>query len=254
MLVTERPHAQPLYFAKGALDRLLPLCIYYNAPSKKLLSLVPSGGQTVQIPGFTSRPFYSDNMNSLSYNEDYLAERHCEPLGDLVTLGQSGESLFTSWYSPSDKTGLHILDNPHRQRLLEAARNLGLQGLRVLAVAEGLAPNALSLIGLVGIHDPPRPGVHDSVDRLLCSGVRVVMITGDAKETACSARLSLYKHGDICLSGDEVECMEESSLRALANSVTVFYRAGPRHKCKIVKVNTMYFILPKYNHCLIHYK
>lgn len=42
----------------------------------------------------------------------------------------------------------------------------------------------LTFLGMVGLLDPPRPGVRDAVSTLLDSGVQVKMLTGDAKETA----------------------------------------------------------------------
>lgn len=42
----------------------------------------------------------------------------------------------------------------------------------------------LTFLGMVGLLDPPRPGVREAVSTLLDSGVQVKMLTGDAKETA----------------------------------------------------------------------
>uniref|UniRef100_A0A0X3P1J1 P-type Ca(2+) transporter n=2 Tax=Diphyllobothriidae TaxID=28843 RepID=A0A0X3P1J1_SCHSO len=122
--------------------------------------------------------------------------------------------------------------------LLAEAEKMGSTGLRVLALAEGeRSAEDLIFAGLVGLMDPPRSDVEQAIQTCFISGVRVIMITGDSKETACAigARLSLYRPGDLCLSGDEVESMDLNQLQARMHSVTVFYRTGPRHKCKIVK-------------------
>lgn len=42
----------------------------------------------------------------------------------------------------------------------------------------------LILLGVVGVRDPPRDGVRESIDRCIQAGISVVMITGDIKETA----------------------------------------------------------------------
>ena len=76
-----------------------------------------------------------------------------------------------------------------------AAAALAGRGLRVLAVADRTLPeppapgdlrepNGLVLLGLVGMWDPPRPGVAEAVADCQAAGVRVVMITGDHAETA----------------------------------------------------------------------
>ena len=55
--------------------------------------------------------------------------------------------------------------------------------MAVVAMACGTDLNQLSFVGLVGMWDPPRPGVKNAIDELLQAGVDVKMITGDAKET-----------------------------------------------------------------------
>lgn len=60
-------------------------------------------------------------------------------------------------------------------------------GLRVLALAEGsFVDRDFIFAGLVGLLDPPRPDMESAVETCYRSGVRVIMITGDAKETACA--------------------------------------------------------------------
>ena len=53
-----------------------------------------------------------------------------------------------------------------------------------MAFASGDNLQQLTYLGVMGILDPPRPGVREAVITLLNSGVKVKMITGDAKETA----------------------------------------------------------------------
>ena len=54
----------------------------------------------------------------------------------------------------------------------------------VIALAMGQELHQLSFLGIVGLMDPPRPGVREAVHTLLNSGVQVKMLTGDARETA----------------------------------------------------------------------
>jgi Ca2+-transporting ATPase len=67
-----------------------------------------------------------------------------------------------------------------------AVRDLGARGLRVLAVARGTRDEErdLELLGLVGMADPPRPGVRDSIRAARSAGITTVMITGDHPTTA----------------------------------------------------------------------
>lgn len=54
----------------------------------------------------------------------------------------------------------------------------------VIALAMGTDLQQLSFLGIMGLLDPPRPGVREAVHTLLESGVEVKMLTGDARETA----------------------------------------------------------------------
>ncbi|XP_068567695.1 calcium-transporting ATPase type 2C member 1 isoform X2 [Cebidichthys violaceus] len=114
---------------------------------------------------------------------------------------------------------------------------MGSAGLRVLAFASGSQMGNLTFLGLVGIIDPPRSGVKEAVGMLISSGVAIKMITGDSQETAVSiaSRLGLFFKGSQCLSGDEVDHMDLQQLSHIVSRISVFYRASPRHKLKIVK-------------------
>ena len=54
----------------------------------------------------------------------------------------------------------------------------------VIALARGGDLQQLTCLGIMGLLDPPRPGVREAVHTLLDSGVQVKMVTGDARETA----------------------------------------------------------------------
>ena len=116
---------------------------------------------------------------------------------------------------------------------------LGARGLRVLGLARGAA-GKLTYLGLVAMQDPPRPGVCTSVATLADSGVRTVMLTGDAKETALAIADQIGLFGDQrpvragAVSGEDLDRMEEHDLQTVVRSVQVFYRVSPRHKVRIV--------------------
>ncbi|MBM4778688.1 MAG: HAD-IC family P-type ATPase [Archangiaceae bacterium] len=83
----------------------------------------------------------------------------------------------------------------------EAAKALASKGLRVLAIAKGRGAKeeSLTLLGLVGIADPPRPEAIVAVAAARKAGVRTVMATGDARETA----EAIAKEMGLLLPGDD---------------------------------------------------
>jgi magnesium-transporting ATPase (P-type) len=76
------------------------------------------------------------------------------------------------------------LDEDSRTIAFAQSRRMAASGLRVIALGYGPILGQLTFAGLIGMEDPPRDGVADSVRQLREGGVKCLMITGDAKETA----------------------------------------------------------------------
>ncbi|KAL7566216.1 hypothetical protein ACA910_011286 [Epithemia clementina (nom. ined.)] len=77
-----------------------------------------------------------------------------------------------------------VLVEDDRTRTLAQSRRMAVSGLRVLALAYGQMLGNLTFAGIVGMEDPPRAGVAECVRQLRQGGVKVMMVTGDSKETA----------------------------------------------------------------------
>ena len=83
--------------------------------------------------------------------------------------------------------GVRLLNSDKQQEFLIAAHEIARSGLRIIAMAKGITTlQDLVFLGFVGICDPPRPFVRESIGFLIQSGVMVKMITGDAEHTSCA--------------------------------------------------------------------
>ncbi|HLL75165.1 MAG TPA: cation-translocating P-type ATPase [Pyrinomonadaceae bacterium] len=138
--------------------------------------------------------------------------------------------------------GEETLDDARRSEVLEAARLMAGDALRVLAVAykRDAAPGreveqGLTLLGLVGMIDPPRPEARAAVRECEEAGIRVVMITGDHPLTAraVAGELGLSKRGRV-VTGPELEEMSDEELEREAATVEVCARVSPAHKLRVV--------------------
>lgn len=109
------------------------------------------------------------------------------------------------------------------------AYDIGRKGLRVVGLARGSSLQDLVYVGLVGICDPPRPHVRESIMILANSGVKVKMVTGDSKETAASiaTMIGLDTIHMRLMSGDEIDSMSEHQLEQVIDSVSVFIALRP---------------------------
>jgi ATPase, P-type (transporting), HAD superfamily, subfamily IC/ATPase, P-type (transporting), HAD superfamily, subfamily IC len=141
-----------------------------------------------------------------------------------------------------------VIDDAARAAAIAANDLYASSGLRVLAIARReldvaagdatpeIVESDLTLLGLVAMHDPPRPEVASAVDTCHRAGIRVVLITGDYGLTAESiARRIGIVRGDVRLvNGNELDAMSDDALReALADQV-VFARVSPEHKLRVV--------------------
>jgi magnesium-transporting ATPase (P-type) len=127
-------------------------------------------------------------------------------------------------------------------RMDAAARD----GQRVLALARCDTPastTALSmdditqrftLLGLVGLIDPPREEAIAAVAECQCAGIRVKMITGDHAVTAAAIGRQLGLNAGQAVTGDEIAKLDDLALQRVAMETDVFARASPEHKLRLV--------------------
>jgi len=139
-----------------------------------------------------------------------------------------------------------------RALLLAQKQELALQGLRVLAFAEGrLSADedsslghshlaGLTFLGFAGMKDPLRPEVPDAIAACKAAGVRVAMVTGDDPSTALAiARdAGLEIDGVKPVTGAELRAAEQqgnAALDALTRDASIFARVEPLQKLGIVE-------------------
>jgi Ca2+-transporting ATPase len=147
--------------------------------------------------------------------------------------------------APESVVELCRLDESKRARVLQQVEQLASQALRVLGVAVGewraselpASPASFDLqfLGLVGLADPVRPGVPAAIENCRTAQIRVVMITGDYPGTAMNVakRVGLLRSTE-CLTGADLNAMNDDALRRSVRDVDVFARIVPDQKLRIV--------------------
>lgn len=137
--------------------------------------------------------------------------------------------------------GVRAITDDDRNTVQTEADRMSGEALRVLAIARRVQPDnnpeeALTLLGIVGMKDPPRSGVKEAVRVCHDAGIRIVMITGDhpITATAIARELDLWAEGDEAITGSELAKMNDAALAARAPHLRVFARTTPEQKLRIV--------------------
>ena len=140
------------------------------------------------------------------------------------------------------------LDADLRRRIEQANEEMAQSGQRVLSVAfrglnelpeegeEEEVEDELTIVGLVGMLDPPRPEVREAVAICREAGIRPIMITGDHPTTAkeIARQLRIADDDDQTLTGRELAAISIEELEKVVKDVPVFARVAPEHKLNIV--------------------
>lgn len=137
------------------------------------------------------------------------------------------------------------ITDEHKKRYLDSTETMSNNALRTLGVAykpvNSIVEDAeiekdLILIGLVGMIDPPRPEVKESIQKAKLAGITTIMITGDHKNTAFAIahELGMVDSIDQAITGAELDHFSEKELAKKIANYRVFARVSPEHKVKIV--------------------
>lgn len=133
-----------------------------------------------------------------------------------------------------------------KNEILKQANSMSDNALRVLASAYKIIPSEdieisylekdLTFIGLVGMIDPPREEVKDSILECKKSGIKTIMITGDHKNTAfaIAKELKIAEEESQAIFGSELDNMSDKELEERIDNLRVFARVSPEHKVRIV--------------------
>ncbi|KAI6101400.1 hypothetical protein EDD16DRAFT_392512 [Pisolithus croceorrhizus] len=202
-------HLREIYYIKGSIDAVLDRCKFYYV----------SEGSTPPMDASTRSIILMKAQGTASRGLRVLAMAYGYGSSDSTNT-DTGSSLYNS------RVPLNL--PPTRPPSPDGPKS------------------NLIFVGFQAMLDPPRKGVKDAIGLLQSGGVQVVMITGDAKETALAiaqklglrvglARGQADQPGRYCLTGKDIDMMSKSQLVERVGSVSVFARTTPRHKMAIVE-------------------
>jgi len=136
-----------------------------------------------------------------------------------------------------------------RETIALEAERIAADGLRVLAIAyrnwdalpdgedETQIEDGLTLLGLVGLMDPPRHEAREAVSLCKSAGITPVMITGDhpATASAIGLRLGIIDGNAKVMTGAELAQLDQKSFQAVVGEIRIYARMDPEQKIRIVQ-------------------
>ena len=203
-----------------------------------LITLAHKGGLAEWEPErIDSVPFESEHK--------YMATLNQTDNGRRIYLKGAPERVFERCTAQMTGSDTEEFDRATWQERVDAIAG---RGERVLALAmreEAESTDALehdgltdgfTLLGLVGIIDPPRDEVIDAIAECHEAGIRVMMITGDHAITAgaIAEKLGIETTGEP-VTGNDIESMDDDALLECVKTHNVFARTSPEHKLRLVK-------------------
>ncbi len=188
---------------------------------------------SAEMPRIDKIPFDSENRFMATLHHDH--EGHA-----FVMLKGASERILE--LCAQDADGGMIDRTAWEARMEDAAGN----GLRILALARCEMPigttalsmddisRRFSLLGMVGLIDPPREEAIAAISDCRRAGIHVKMITGDHASTAVAIAQKLGFGSGRVVTGKEIQIMDDASLTHASMEADVFARASPEHKLRLV--------------------
>ncbi|MGD9974602.1 MAG: cation-translocating P-type ATPase [Desulfatirhabdiaceae bacterium] len=194
----------------------------------------------IQFPRLAEIPFDSDRKLMTTF--------HPYANGQIISFTKGAvEEIVARSENACSIGGIQTLD---RTKILEIADRIAGDGLRALgfgmrvwdAIPDPLIPEnvetGLTLIGMVGMMDPPREEAREAVALCQTAGIHPVMITGDHPLTArvIASRIGIIdKNGKGVMTGRELEQLSLEEFENRVENIRVYARVAPEQKLKIVK-------------------
>ena len=172
---------------------------------------------------------------------------------EIYVVGAPEAVLAHSSFMLGEK-GEKKITQEEKQEILAGIQGLAKKAMRVLGLAYKITPastdnlsedlvNDLVLVGIVGMLDPPRPQVKEAIAKAKKAGIRVIMKTGDHKDTAVAIAKEIGMIGEKAkskcpevLTEQELLKLSEEEFKETIKHVSIFARLTPAMKLKIVEV------------------
>lgn len=192
-------------------------------------------------PRLLDAPFDSERKMMSSVNEINGKKYHLVKGSLENLLDRCSHVLIDGKKVKLDKDMIESIQDDELNMAKSALRVIGFaykEIKKMPASSEDLIEEEKSLVyvGMVGIIDPPRDSVKDSVRKCKKAGIRPIMITGDSLITACAIAKEVGIIADEAegVLGSELDKYTDEELLEFVKKYNVYARVSPEHKRRIV--------------------
>lgn len=187
------------------------------------------------------KPYKELDENTFTSERKMMSSLH--QLGakkEIMAKGAFEEILKKSKYIQT-KGKIRKLTVADRKKILASAEKYSQKALRVLAFAykpykKTFDEKDLIFVGLVGMLDPPRKTVKESIQTALKAGIKIKIITGDNAITAKAIGEQIGLPIDNIVTGDDIDKANDTELKKILYNTTIFARTSPQHKYRLVDI------------------
>jgi len=160
---------------------------------------------------------------------------------NIIFTKGAPEIILTKCKYIDNNGSIEIIDDSFKENITKKIDEMSDKALRVIGFAykidDGTSPEEnLTFTGLLGLIDPPKKDAKQAVSDCKKARIKVKMITGDYKKTACAIarELGILTTGKV-ITGDELESMTLEEYYEIADDIQVYARVKPTQKMRIVE-------------------
>ena len=197
-----------------------------------------------------STPIEEKTVTEFSFNSTrkrMTVVEHQPDKGKIAHVKGAPEVILERCSHIQEGEQIRALTESDKTSFIRAYTQMANEGLRTLALAKRTLPESISLdendvetdltlLGVVGIIDPPRKEVSQAITTARNAGIRVVMITGDAAATALAIAKRIGLPAKKAITGSDLNTLDDNTLKTLLADEVVFARTTPEHKLRIVSL------------------
>ena len=220
------------YFQTG-LKNLIDLAVIDKAAEKSITYLDNEYQKVDEIPFDFTRRRMSVVLKDRQGRTQLITKGAVEELLEICSACKYGDETLP-------------LTGEIRDKVIRMAGELNGQGMRVIAVASKDSPSAegvfgvgdesnMTLIGYLGLLDPPKESAATAIEALKRYGVQVKVLTGDNEAVTKKICSDVGLSADRILLGPEVETMKDDELKQRVEETTIFAKLSPLQKARVVE-------------------